>query len=69
MFSVQYTEYHEYLLAGKTHYLANFKHIIFFMIGGEDLKAKLLLNSGPQNDGSIHPNDIYTLIEVGKLLK
>ena len=31
--------------------------------------ANLLLNTGPLPDGSIHPEDVHTLKEVGKLLK
>lgn len=32
-----------------------------------DLKANLLLNTGPLPDGSIHPDDVKTLEEVGRL--
>ena len=31
-----------------------------------DLKANLLLNTGPLPDGSIHPDDVKTLEEVGR---
>jgi len=31
--------------------------------------ANLLLNTGPLPNGSIHPEDVTTLIEVGKRLK
>lgn len=34
-----------------------------------DLGANLLLNSGPLPDGSIHPDDVKTLREVGKRLR
>jgi len=34
-----------------------------------DMNANLLLNTGPLPDGSIHPEDINTLKEVGKRLR
>jgi len=34
-----------------------------------DINANLLLNTGPYPDGSIHPEDIKTLAEVGNRLK
>ncbi len=33
------------------------------------LPANLLLNTGPRPDGSIHPEDVSTLQEVGRRLK
>jgi alpha-L-fucosidase len=33
------------------------------------LKANLLLNTGPLGDGSIHPEDVSTLREVGKRIR
>ncbi len=33
----------------------------------EEMDANLLLNTGPLPDGSIHPDDVKTLAEVGKL--
>lgn len=35
----------------------------------EELNANLLLNTGPLPDGSIHPDDVKTLREVGRRLK
>ncbi len=35
----------------------------------KDMKANLLLNTGPLPDGSIHPDDVETLREVGRRLK
>ncbi|MFC1765556.1 alpha-L-fucosidase [Planctomycetota bacterium] len=35
----------------------------------KDLRANLLLNTGPLPDGSIHPADVKTLKEVGKRLR
>lgn len=35
----------------------------------QDIDANLLLNTGPLPDGSIHPEDISTLKEVGKRLR
>ena len=35
----------------------------------ENLDANLLLNTGPLPDGSIHPDDVKTLLEVGKRLR
>jgi len=32
-------------------------------------KANLLLNTGPQGDGSIHPEEIAVLREVGRRLR
>ena len=34
-----------------------------------DINANLLLNTGPLPDGSIHPDDVQTLKEVGKRLR
>ncbi|MHC4942262.1 MAG: alpha-L-fucosidase [Planctomycetota bacterium] len=34
-----------------------------------DMNANLLLNTGPLPDGSIHPEDVYTLREVGRRLR
>jgi len=31
--------------------------------------ANLLLNTGPLPDGSIHPEDVETLREVGKIIR
>jgi alpha-L-fucosidase len=33
------------------------------------MNANLLLNTGPLPDGSIHPEDVATLREVGKRLR
>lgn len=33
------------------------------------LKANLLLNTGPLPNGSIHPEDVVTLKEVGRRLR
>ncbi len=33
------------------------------------MKANLLLNTGPLPDGSIHPDDVKTLNEVGRRLQ
>lgn len=35
----------------------------------EQMNANLLLNTGPLPDGSIHPDDVKTLKEIGKRLK
>ena len=35
----------------------------------QELGANLLLNTGPLPDGSIHPEDVRTLKEVGRLLR
>jgi alpha-L-fucosidase len=35
----------------------------------KDLNANLLLNTGPLPDGSIHPDDVNTLKEVGQRLR
>ena len=35
----------------------------------DKLNANLLLNTGPLSDGSIHPEDVATLREVGKRLR
>jgi alpha-L-fucosidase len=34
-----------------------------------DMKANLLLNTGPLPDGSIHPDDVKTLAEVGRRMR
>jgi alpha-L-fucosidase len=34
-----------------------------------DARANLLINTGPLSDGSIHPEDSKTLLEVGKILR
>lgn len=34
-----------------------------------DMSANLLLNTGPLPDGSIHPEDVKTLAEVGRRLR
>ena len=40
------------------------------MLGkAKGIDANLLLNTGPLPDGSIHPDDIKTLKEVGQRLK
>ncbi len=35
----------------------------------EQMNANLLLNTGPLPDGSIHPDDVKTLKEVGKIIR
>jgi alpha-L-fucosidase len=35
----------------------------------QKMNANLLLNVGPLPDGSIHPEDVATLAEVGKRLQ
>ena len=35
----------------------------------QGMPANLLLNTGPLPDGSIHPEDVKTLKEVGRRLK
>ena len=39
------------------------------LAGTKEMKANLLLNIGPLPDGSVFPDDIATLREVGKRLK
>jgi alpha-L-fucosidase len=43
---------------------------VMTMLGkGAGLPANLLLNTGPLPDGSVHPEDVATLSEVGRRLR
>jgi alpha-L-fucosidase len=42
--------------------------VMYLYEKARSLGANMLLNIGPRGDGSIHPEDIKTLIEVGKRL-
>ena len=42
--------------------------VIEMLDKAEQINANLLLNTGPLPDGSIHPDDVKTLKEVGKRL-
>ncbi len=42
--------------------------VMFLYEKARSLGANMLLNIGPRGDGSIHPEDIKTLIEIGKRL-
>ncbi len=39
------------------------------LAGAKKMGANLLLNTGPLPDGSIHPDDVKTLKDVGRRLR
>ena len=43
--------------------------VLFFYKTARSLKANLLVNIGPRADGSVHPEDVKALTEVGRRLK
>jgi len=43
--------------------------VMEMLMRAKSLPANLLLNTGPRPDGSIHPDDVKTLKEVGKRLR
>jgi alpha-L-fucosidase len=42
-------------------------HVMKMLAAAAQQKCNLLLNAGPLPDGSIHPEDVLTLRDVGKL--
>ena len=47
----------------------NADEVMYLYDKARSLGANMLLNIGPRGDGSIHPDDKQTLIEVGRLLQ
>jgi len=55
-------------------YLENARHrtpdeVMAMLARAAEHPANLLLNTGPLGDGSIHPDDVHTLRETGRLLR
>ena len=45
------------------------EHVMEMLATASKMNANLLLNTGPLPDGAIHPEDVTTLKDVGRLLK
>jgi len=45
------------------------KEVMEMLAHAKEMDANLLLNTGPLPDGSIHPDDLKVLSEVGSILR